>query len=128
MAHLLGGESLHLEFPTKVVFDSVTVGVSDGDRVGIVGRNGDGKSSLLAMLSGRLEPNAGRVTRRNGVTMGMLDQGDTLDPALTVARTIVGDRPDYEWAGDARIRDVLSGLVREIPWESPCGKNAVRWK
>ncbi len=119
MAHLLGGESLHLEFPTKVVFDSVTVGVSDGDRVGIVGRNGDGKSSLLAMLSGRLEPNAGRVTRRSGVTMGMLDQGDTLDPALTVARTIVGDRPDYEWAGDARIRDVISGLVRDIPWQAP---------
>ena len=119
MAHLLGGESLHLEFPTKVVFDSVTVGVSDGDRVGIVGRNGDGKSSLLAMLSGRLEPNAGRVTRRSGVTMGVLDQGDTLDPALTVARTIVGDRPDYEWAGDARIRDVISGLVRDIPWPAP---------
>jgi ATP-binding cassette subfamily F protein uup len=119
VAHLLGGESLHLEFPTKVVFDSVTVGVSDGDRVGIVGRNGDGKSSLLAMLSGRLEPNAGRVTRRSGVTMGVLDQGDTLDPALTVARTIVGDRPDYEWAGDARIRDVISGLVRDIPWQAP---------
>src|SRR5580693_6896262 len=86
MAHLLGAQALHLEFPTKVVFDSVTVGVSDGDRVGIVGRNGDGKSSLLAMLSGRLAPNSGRVMRRNGVTMGVLDQGDTLDPGLTVAR------------------------------------------
>ncbi len=119
MAHLLGGESLHLEFPTKAVFDAVTIGVSDGDRIGVVGRNGDGKSSLLALLSGRLAPDAGRVTRRSGVTMGVLDQGDTLDPALTVAATIVGDRPEYEWAGDARIRDVIGGLVREIGWQAP---------
>ncbi|HEY2443603.1 MAG TPA: ABC-F family ATP-binding cassette domain-containing protein [Streptosporangiaceae bacterium] len=122
MAHLLGAESLHLEFPAKVVFDSVTVGVNEGDRVGIVGRNGDGKSSLLAMLSGRLAPDAGRVMARSGVTMGVLDQGDTLDPALTVAATIVGDRPDYEWAGDARIRDVIGGLVREIGWQAPVGE------
>jgi ATPase subunit of ABC transporter with duplicated ATPase domains len=119
VAHLLGTQALHLEFPTKAVFDSVTVGVSDGDRIGIVGRNGDGKSSLLAMLSGRLTPNAGRVVARNGVTIGLLDQGDTLDPSLTVARTIVGDRPDHEWAGEARIRDVIGGLVREIPWQAP---------
>ena len=97
----------------------MTVGVGEGDRIGIVGRNGDGKSSLLAMLAGRLAPNSGRVTRRDGVTIGLLDQGDTLDPALTVARTIVGDGPEYEWAGDARIRDVIGGLVREIGWQAP---------
>ena len=56
MAHLLGGETLHLAYPTKVVFDSVTVGVNDGDRIGIVGRNGDGKSSLLGLLTGRITP------------------------------------------------------------------------
>src|SRR5690606_32596927 len=56
MAHLLGAEALHLEYPTKVVFDSVTIGIEEGDRIGIVGRNGDGKSSLLAMLAGRREP------------------------------------------------------------------------
>ena len=67
MAHLLGGENLHLEFPTRVVFDSVSLGVDEGDRIGIVGRNGDGKSSLMAMLAGRLEPDAGRVTVRGGV-------------------------------------------------------------
>jgi ATPase subunit of ABC transporter with duplicated ATPase domains len=119
VAHLLGAESLHLEFPTKAVFGSVTIGVSEGDRIGIVGRNGEGKSSLLAMLAGRLEPNGGRVMARSGVTMGVLDQGDTLDPALTVAHTIVGDRPEYEWAGEARIRDVIGGLVREIGWQAP---------
>ncbi|HEX4059740.1 MAG TPA: ABC-F family ATP-binding cassette domain-containing protein [Streptosporangiaceae bacterium] len=122
MAHLLGAESLHLEFPTKVVFDSVTIGVSEGDRIGIVGRNGDGKSSLIALLSGRLTPNSGRVTARSGVRIGVLDQGDTLDPELSVARTVVGDRPEYEWAAEARIRDVIGGLVREIGWHTQVGE------
>jgi ATPase subunit of ABC transporter with duplicated ATPase domains len=122
VAHLLGAESLHLEFPTKVVFDSVTIGVSEGDRIGIVGRNGDGKSSLIALLSGRLTPNSGRVTARSGVRIGVLDQGDTLDPELSVARTVVGDRPEYEWAAEARIRDVIGGLVREIGWHTQVGE------
>ena len=79
MAHLLGAEALHLEFPTKVVFDGVSLGVDEGDRIGIVGRNGDGKSSLLAMLAGRFAPDSGRVTFRGGVRVGVLDQADTLD-------------------------------------------------
>ncbi|WP_188756994.1 ABC-F family ATP-binding cassette domain-containing protein, partial [Microbacterium lacticum] len=119
MAHLLGGENLHLEFPTRVVFDSVSLGVDEGDRIGIVGRNGDGKSSLLAMLSGRLEPDGGRVTVRGGVRVGVLDQGDTLDDALTVAQTVVGDRPEHEWAGDATVRSVIAGLVGDLDWDGP---------
>jgi len=119
MAHLLGAEGLHLEFPTKVVFDSVSLGIDEGDRIGIVGRNGDGKSSLMAMLAGRLEPDAGRVTVRGGVRVGVLDQGDTLDDSLTVAQAVVGDRPEHEWAGDAGIRDVVSGLVGELDWNGP---------
>lgn len=119
MAHLLGAEALHLEFPTRVVFDSVSLGVDEGDRIGIVGRNGDGKSSLLAMLAGRLEPDSGRVTVRGGVRVGVLDQGDTLDDALTVAETVVGDRPEYEWAGDATVRGVIAGLVGDLDWNGP---------
>lgn len=119
MAHLLGGEALHLSFPTKHVFDSVTLGIDEGDRVGIVGRNGDGKSSLLALLAGRLSPDSGRVTVRGGVRIGVLDQTDTLDPALTVGATVVRDRAEHEWAGDARIRDVVSGLVGDLPWDKP---------
>lgn len=119
MAHLLGGENLHLEFPTRVVFDSVSLGVDEGDRIGIVGRNGDGKSSLLAMLSGRLEPDGGRVTVRGGVRVGVLDQGDTLDDALTVAQTVVGDRPEHEWAGAATVRSVIAGLVGDLDWDGP---------
>ena len=121
MAHLLGAEGLHLEFPTKVVFDSVSLGINEGDRIGIVGRNGDGKSSLLAMLSGRIEPDAGRVTRRNGVRMGVLDQSDTLDDEETVGHAVVGDRIEHEWAGDRDIRDVIAGLVPDLAWDAKVG-------
>lgn len=119
MAHLLGAEALHLEFPTKVVFDRVSLGIDEGDRIGVVGRNGDGKSSLLAMLAGRLEPDGGRVTVRGGIRVGVLDQADTLDDALTVRQSVVGDRPDHEWAGDARIRDVIAGLLADLEWDGP---------
>ncbi len=121
MAHLLGAEGLHLEFPTKVVFDSVTLGVNEGDRIGIVGRNGDGKSSLLALLAGRVEPLAGQVTVRRGVTIGVLDQADTLDETLTVAQAVVGDAAEHEWAGDAKVRDVIAGLLADVPWDAGVG-------
>jgi ATP-binding cassette subfamily F protein uup len=117
VAHLLGAESLHLEYPTRVIFDSVTIGLNEGDRVGIVGRNGDGKSTLLRLLAGRIEPDGGRVTRRNGVTLAMLDQSDDLDGELTVKETIVGDIDEHLWAGDPIIRDVISGLASDIPWD-----------
>ena len=119
MAHLLGAEALHLEFSTKVVFDSVTLGLNDGDRVGVVGKNGDGKTSLLEMLAGRLLPDGGRVTVRGGVRIGVLDQGDTLDDEQTVERAVVGDTPEHVWAGDARVRDVIRGLLADIPWDAP---------
>jgi ATP-binding cassette subfamily F protein uup len=118
VAHLLGAESLHLEYPTRVIFDRITIGLDEGDRIGVVGRNGDGKSTLLRLLSGRIEPDSGRVTRRNGVTLGMLDQADTLPDDLVVRDAIVGDREEYEWAGDARIRDVIDGLLLDVPWEA----------
>jgi len=122
VAHLLGAESLHLEYPTRVIFDRVTIGLNEGDRVGVVGRNGDGKSTLLRLLSGRIEPDSGRVTRRGGVTLGMLDQADTLPDDLIVRDAIVGDRAEHEWAGDARTRDVIDGLLRDLPWEASIGE------
>lgn len=118
MAHLLGAESLHLEFPTRIIFDSVTIGIDEGHRIGVVGRNGDGKSTLLKLLAGTMEPDGGRVTRRGGITLGMLDQADDLDDDETVSNAIVNGRPEYEWAGDARIRDVIEGLVGDMPWNA----------
>ena len=121
MAHLLGAESVRLEYPTKVVFDAVTIGVSEGDRIGIVGRNGDGKSSLLGILDGRVIPNDGKVTRRNGLRMGALEQGDTLDDTSTVGHAIVGDRPEHVWAGEPRIREIIAGLVADVGWDTIIG-------
>lgn len=121
MAHLLGAEALRLRYPTQVVFDGITVGVNDGDRIGIVGRNGEGKSSLLGMLTGAIEPDSGRVTRRGGVQVAALEQADTLDPTDSVASALVGDRPEHEWAGDARVRDVVAGLVADIDWAAAVG-------
>lgn len=118
MAHLLGAEALHLEYPNRVIFDRVTIGLDEGDRIGIVGRNGDGKSTLLRLLSGRLEPDDGRVTRRGGVTIGMLDQADELDSGKTVHQTVIGDIDEHVWAGDPKVRDVIAGLIADIAWEA----------
>lgn len=118
MAHLLGAESIRLEYPTRVVFDDITIGISEGDRIGVVGRNGDGKSTLLGLLSGLREPDGGKVTRRGGVTIGMLDQSDTLDGELTVGFAVVGDAQEHEWASNAIIRDVLAGLLGDIDWHA----------
>lgn len=122
MAILLGCDSVHLEFPTKLIAQDVTLGVNEGDRIGIVGKNGDGKSSLLGVLSGVIEPDAGRVTRRRDVTVGVLGQRDALDSASTVHRAVVGDLPEYEWAASPRVRQILDGLIADVPWEGLVGE------
>ena len=121
MAHLLGAENISLSFPTKDVFDSVTIGLDEGDRVGVVGRNGDGKSTLLRILAGRQEPDAGRVTVRGGTRIGMLDQADRLPEDETIHHAVVGDRAEHEWAGDAKVRDVMQGLLGDLPLDARIG-------
>lgn len=118
MAHLLGAERLHLEFPTRIVFDEVTLGIDEGDRIGVVGRNGDGKSTLLKLLAGRIEPDSGRVTHRRGIRIGMLDQADIVDPGHTVGEAVVGGIEEHVWAGDAKVRDVIGGLLADVPWQA----------
>ena len=121
MAFLLGCEKIGVEFPSKTVFGDVSLGVNDGDRIGIVGRNGDGKSTLLALLSGTLAPDMGRVIRTNGVSVGVLGQHDNLNDDDTVEHAVIGDLPEYEWAGDARIRAIIAGTVGDIPWDARVG-------
>ncbi|PZQ90782.1 MAG: ABC transporter ATP-binding protein [Leifsonia xyli] len=122
MAHLLGAEHISLSFPTKDVFTDVTVGLDEGARIGVVGRNGDGKSTLLRILAGRQQPDAGRVTVRGGTRIGMLDQSDRLPEDETIHHAVVGDRAEHEWAGDAKVRDVIRGLLGDLPFEALIGE------
>ena len=72
-------------------------------------------------MAGTLEPDEGRVLRNGAVRVGVLGQADSLDPAATVGQAVVGDLPEYEWAGDARIRDIIAGLAGDIPWDAQVG-------
>ena len=121
MAFLLGCEKARVEFPTKTVFEDVSLGLDEGDRIGVVGKNGDGKSTLLSLLAGIIEPDEGRVIRTRGVRVGVLGQADGLSDDDTVEHAVVGDTPEYEWAGDARVRDIISGLAADIPWQGRVG-------
>ncbi len=121
MAHLLGAENIGISFGTRTVLDAVSLGVDEGDRIGLVGRNGDGKSTLMRILAGQQEPDTGRVTRRGGTTLGVLDQRDDLDPDATVGHAVVGDVPDHVWASDPKIRDVMNGLLAGMDWDRTVG-------
>ncbi|MDO5335060.1 MAG: ABC-F family ATP-binding cassette domain-containing protein [Coriobacteriia bacterium] len=117
MAFLLGCEKVHLEYPTKVIFESLSLGVNDGDCIGIVGRNGDGKSSLLGLFNGSIEPDSGRVTHTRTVRLQTLGQTDSLDNDKTIIENVVGDVPEYVWASDPAIRKILSGLIGDLDLE-----------
>jgi len=121
VAHLLGAQSISHSFPNREVFNSITVGIAEGDRIGVVGRNGDGKSTLIKILSRQLAPDSGTVTYRGGLRVGFLTQTDTFDPDLPVAKVVVGNGPEYEWAADPKIRDVLGGLVADLDWNQSVG-------
>ncbi|HZJ40560.1 MAG TPA: ABC-F family ATP-binding cassette domain-containing protein [Demequina sp.] len=119
MAHLIGAEGLGVDFGTGPVLDGVTLGLEDGDRIGVVGANGAGKSTLISVLAGLTPAHTGRVTRVTGVRVGVVDQGDAFAKGATVLDAIVGDAAEHEWAGDPRIRDVMSGLVPDLLADTP---------
>jgi len=119
VAHLIGAEGLGVDFGTGPVLDGVTLGLEDGDRIGVVGANGAGKSTLISVLAGLTPAHSGRVTRVTGVRVGVVDQGDAFAKGATVLDAIVGDAAEHEWAGDPRIRDVMSGLVPDLLAETP---------
>lgn len=119
MAFLFGCENVHLEYPTKTIFEEISLGVNDGDMIGVVGKNGDGKSSLLGLFDGSIEPDDGRVLRTGGVRFASLRQTDELDDSKSIAWNVVGDVPDYVWASDPSIRAIIDGLISDLPWEGP---------
>ncbi len=98
-------------YAARTVLDAVTLGVSAGDRIGIVGRNGDGKSTLLRLIAGVEAPDAGAITRVGGLSLALLGQGDDLDSRRTIREELVGGRADHEWAADSAFRSVLDGLL-----------------
>ena len=117
MAFLFGCEKVHLEYPSKTLFESLSLGVDDGDCIGVVGRNGDGKSSLLGLFDGSVEPDEGRVLRTSGFRFVSLRQKDELKDDETIAWNVVGDAPEYLWASDASIREIIKGLIGDLSWE-----------
>ena len=95
----------------------VTLGVAEGDRIGVVGRNGDGKSTLLRLIAGLEAPDGGEVTRVGGLDLALIGQGDELDGSRTIREELVGGRADHEWARDAGFRSVLDGLLGGVAME-----------
>ncbi|MEU9128263.1 ABC-F family ATP-binding cassette domain-containing protein [Kitasatospora sp. NPDC048540] len=103
-------ESVTKVYGTRALLDGVSLGVSEGDRIGVVGRNGDGKTTLIRMLAKLEEPDGGRITHSGGLQMAVLTQHDSLDPKATIRQEVIAGRADHEWLGDARIRDIVQGL------------------
>ena len=108
--NLLNLESVSKAFDIRPLLDGVSLGVSQGERIGIVGRNGDGKSTLLKIMAGELEPDAGRISKSNSVHVGILSQADHAAADSTVREVVLGDTPIHQWASNSQIREVLKGL------------------
>ena len=117
----IGLEHVSLAFATKTIFTDMTQGVFEGDRIGIVGKNGDGKSTLLHLFRGTQEPDSGRVTKRGGLTFGMLDQRDPLDDNATIREAALEGRADYEWASDNTSREIVEALLGGMSLDAKVG-------
>jgi ATP-binding cassette subfamily F protein uup len=108
--NLVNIEAVGKTYGTTAILDDVSLGIAAEERVGVVGRNGGGKTTLLRLLMRAEEPDAGRVTHTSGLRVGWLPQAVDLPPTATVRDVVVGDAAEHEWAGDARVRAVLHGL------------------
>jgi ATP-binding cassette subfamily F protein uup len=108
--NLVNIEEVSKAFDIRALLERVSLGVSEGDRIGIVGRNGSGKSTLMKIIAAVESPDQGRVTKSNSVKIGLLSQVDKADPNATVGDVVLGDKAKHEWASDAGIREVFTGL------------------
>jgi ATP-binding cassette subfamily F protein uup len=114
MPNLINLEAVTKAYGPRLVLDGISLGVAEGERIGVVGRNGGGKSTLLSLLAGHESADSGRVTQTGGIAVARLAQHDALDPAGNVMHAVVGDRVEHEWASDPRIRGVLDGLLADV--------------
>ena len=113
--NLVSLERVHKAYGVRPLLADVSLGVGEGDKVGVVGRNGDGKTTLLRVLAGLEPADDGRVTRNRGLRLGYLTQGDDLDPAATVREAVLEGRAEHEWAADASTREVVEVLLAGVP-------------
>jgi ATP-binding cassette subfamily F protein uup len=109
--NLVNLKSVAKGYASRTVLDGVTLGLDEGERIGMVGENGAGKTTLLRLIAGVETPDSGTVTRTAGVSASLISQRGELDPAASVREALAGDRADHEWAADARFRTVLDGLL-----------------
>jgi ATPase subunit of ABC transporter with duplicated ATPase domains len=121
MANLINLERATVSFGTRTLLDGVSLGVDEGDAIGVVGRNGDGKTTLLQVLTGTRQPDSGRVTHTSGSSVGYLRQSDDFAADATVRDVIVGGQPDHIWAADADTRAVVSHLLGGLDLDSEVG-------
>jgi ATP-binding cassette subfamily F protein uup len=108
--NIINIEGVSKAFDIRPLLVDVSLGISEGERIGIVGRNGGGKSTLLKILAGLEEPDAGRVTRANWAKVGSLSQVDSAGAGATVRDVVVGVKKVHEWASDAGVREIFAGL------------------
>jgi ATP-binding cassette subfamily F protein uup len=109
--NLINVKSVEKGYGSRSVLRDITLGVSAGERIGVVGRNGGGKSTLLRLLAGVEQPDRGTLTRSGDVDAALVGQRDDLGERGSIREALVGARADHEWAGDAAFRDVLDGLL-----------------
>ncbi len=114
MSNLINAERITMTYGTRTLLDSVSIGLNRGDVIGVVGRNGDGKTTLLRILTQTIEPDSGRVTHTGAVSVGYLHQADDFSPDSTVRDVIVDGQPDHVWASDAATRGVVEHLLADI--------------
>ncbi|MBW3069423.1 ABC-F family ATP-binding cassette domain-containing protein [Actinomyces sp. 594] len=119
MAHLLGVESVRVTVGPRILLDAVSLGIEDGERIGVLGPNGAGKSTLLALLAGARTPDAGRVTRAGDMRAVMLTQADRFAPGATVRSAVHGEAPEHQWASDPAVRDIHAGLLADLDLDAP---------
>jgi ATP-binding cassette subfamily F protein uup len=109
--NLVSVEGATITYGERAILDAVSLGVNVGDRIGVVGRNGGGKSTLLEVLAGTRDIDSGRITQANGISVGFVGQAPEPLPGVTIRHRVVGEVPDHAWASDARVRDILTGLL-----------------
>ncbi|MCA0294225.1 MAG: ABC-F family ATP-binding cassette domain-containing protein [Actinobacteria bacterium] len=119
MANLVNAERVSLAFGTRILLDGVSLGLDTGDVVGVVGRNGDGKSTLLQLLVGEREPDTGQVVCNRSASIGHLGQVEDFAENASVRDVVVGGRADHVWAADAAKRAVVTHLLGTIDLARP---------